>query len=317
MISEDVFEAVNLLYNEEIVAIPTETVYGLAGNVYSEKAINKIYRLKNRPSTNPLIVHIGSKDQLYDIASEVPQVAEKLADEFWPGPLTILLKKNKNIPDIVTGGKNTVAVRIPNHPTALKLLSLLSFPLAAPSANPFSYISPTSASHVANYFNDSLSMVLDGGICKSGIESTIIGFEDEAPVIYRLGSTTIEAIEKVIGTVKIKNFAKANPEAPGMLTKHYAPGTKTVLVQNLEESIEQYKGKKIGLLVFNTMNWKEGVFHQEVLSLKGSLQEAAANLYACLHRLDDLNLDIIIAEKLPDYDFGIAINDRLSRAAQS
>lgn len=317
MISCDVYKAANLLYNEEVVAIPTETVYGLAGNVFSERAINKIFELKKRPRTNPLIVHIGSKDQLYELTSHIPLLAKKLTDKFWPGPLTLVLKKNKNIPDFVTGGKETVAIRMPNHPDTLKLLSLLSFPLAAPSANPYGSISPTSAAHVANYFKDSLPMVFDGGICQDGIESTIIGFENEAPVIYRLGSTTIEAIQNEIGVVKIKNFSKANPEASGMMAKHYAPKTKTLVTHKLNDAIRVNQGKKIGLLLFNSFVINESIVNQEILSSQGNLQEAASNLYAALHRLDDLDLDIIIAEKFPNSDFGIAINDRLSRAAEN
>lgn len=317
MISNDIYKAAHLLYNDEVVAIPTETVYGLAGNVFSERAINKIFELKNRPHTNPLIVHIGSKDQIYELASEVPELAKRLTDKFWPGPLTLVLKKNKNVPDLVTGGKDTIAVRMPNHTATLKLLSLLTFPLAAPSANPFGSISPTSASHVYNYFKGLLPMVLEGGICKDGIESTIIGFEDEKPVIYRLGSTTIEAIQNEIGVVKIKNFSKANPEAPGMMAKHYAPKTRTVLTQNLNDTINFYEGKKIGLLLFNSIIPNKQIIHQEVLSSSGNLKEAAYNLYAALHRLDGLELDIIIAQKFPDSDFGIAINDRLNRAAES
>ncbi len=317
MISNDIYKAAQLLHHEEVVAIPTETVYGLAGNVFSEKAISKIFELKKRPHTNPLIVHIGSKEQLYEIATEVPELAKRLSDKFWPGPLTLVLKKNMNIPDLVTGGKDTVAIRMPNHPEALKLLNLLSFPLAAPSANPFGSISPTAATHVAHYFDGVLPMVFDGGVCHEGIESTIIGFEDEMPVVYRLGSTTIEAIQDEIGVVQIKNFNKANPEAPGMMAKHYAPKTRTFLTQNMSDAIIENEGKRIGLLLFDSQVMNTQIIHQEVLSPQGNLKEAASNLFAAMHRLDDLALDIIIAQKFPDYDLGIAINDRLSRAAES
>ena len=317
MISDDIYKAAQLLINEEVVAIPTETVYGLAGNIFSQKAISKIFELKKRPHTNPLIIHIGTKNQIFDLVHDVPELAQKLSDKFWPGPLTLILKKNKNVPDLVTGGKDTVAIRMPNHPTTLKLLSLLPFPLAAPSANPFSSISPTSALHVDTYFSDTLPMVLDGGICQDGIESTIIGFEDGGPVVYRLGSTPIEAIQNEIGPVKIKNFTMANPVAPGMMIKHYAPKTKMLLTENLNDAIRLNEGKKIGLLLFQSAMNSESIKHQEVLSSHANLKEAASNLYAAMHRLDHLNLDIIIAQKFPDHDFGTAINDRLSRAAQS
>lgn len=316
MISYDVYKAAELLHNDEVIAIPTETVYGLAGSIYSEKAIKKIFELKKRPLTNPLIVHVGSKGQVYELTSHIPVLATKLIDKFWPGPLTLILKKNKNIPYYVTGGKETVAIRMPNHPDTLKLLSLLSFPLAAPSANPYGCISPTSSAHVDNYFKDSLPMVFEGGICHIGIESTIIGFENEAPVIYRLGSTTIEAIQNEIGVVKIKNFSEANPEASGMMSKHYAPKTKTLVTHKLNDAIRLNHGKKIGLLLFKSVVMNESIINQEVLSSHGNLQEAASNLYAALHRLDSLELDIIIAEKFPNYDCGLSINDRLFRAAE-
>ena len=170
--------AVKALENNEIVAIPTETVYGLAGNAYSETAVEKIFALKNRPHFNPLIVHIKSAAVLTSVAKNIPLVALQLADAFWPGPLTLVLEKQEHIPDIVTGGKNTVGVRVPNHPIALELLEQLDFPLAAPSANPFGSISPTTAKHVADYFTDTLTIILDGGSCDKGIESTIIGFEN-------------------------------------------------------------------------------------------------------------------------------------------
>ncbi len=178
IISTDLSKAVELLNNEELVAIPTETVYGLAGNIFSEKAVKAIFETKERPFFNPLIVHIPNIDYLETIVEAVPEKAKLLAEAFWPGPITLVLKKKSIIPDLITGGKDTVAVRIPNHPLTLDLLSKLVFPLAAPSANPFNRISPTKAEHVESYFKDKIKMVLDGGACKSGIESTIIGFEN-------------------------------------------------------------------------------------------------------------------------------------------
>ena len=315
MVSKDIYLAAQLLYSEEIIAIPTETVYGLAGNIYSEKAIRSIFDLKKRPLINPLIVHIGTKNQLEDLATEIPDLAKNLIDKFWPGSLTLVLKKKETVPDFVTGGKNTVAVRMPNHPITLKLLDLLPFPLAAPSANPFGSISPTSASHVATYFNEKIPMILDGGSCQNGIESTIIGFENDLPVLYRLGSISIEEIENEIGPVPIKNFEDQNPSAPGMMARHYAPKTKTLIVSSIYDTINYCKGKKIGLLVFNSKINDNNILHQEVLSINGNLKEAASQLYVALHRLDALNLDVIIAERFPDNQLGRAINDRLERAA--
>jgi L-threonylcarbamoyladenylate synthase len=179
--------AAQALIKDEIIAIPTETVYGLAGNAYSENALKKIFELKKRPFYNPLIVHIKSTQFLDMVATDIPDMARKLAEEFWPGSLTLVLKKQSHIPDIVTAGKETVAVRVPNHPVALALLEKLEFPLAAPSANPFGSISPTTAMHVSNYFKENLEIILDGGACQNGIESTIIGFENNQPILYRHG----------------------------------------------------------------------------------------------------------------------------------
>ena len=314
--SKDITQAATILKQEKLVAIPTETVYGLAGNIYSEKAIKAIFEMKNRPFFNPLIVHIHAMQQLDDLVEKVPEKARQLAQEFWPGPLTMVLKKKKNVPDLITAGKDTVAVRIPNHQTTLDLLRNLDFPLAAPSANPFGAISPTKAIHVASYFHDTLPMVLDGGDCVNGIESTIIGFEDELPILYRLGAISLESIEKAIGKLTIKNNKEIAPEAPGMLSKHYAPATTTYLENNITESIERFSKQRIGVLSFKNKLTHPMILAQEVLSEKGNLEEAASNLYAALHRLDNMNLDIIIAERLPDYELGKSINDRLNRATK-
>ncbi|MDC1504701.1 L-threonylcarbamoyladenylate synthase [Winogradskyella sp.] len=317
IISTDISKAVALLTNEELVAIPTETVYGLAGNIYSEKAIKAIFETKKRPFFNPLIVHIPSINLLSDIVDYIPEKAQQLADAFWPGPITLVLKKKAIIPDMITAGKDTVAVRIPNHPTTLALLKQLPFPLAAPSANPFSSISPTCAQHVEDYFKDSIKMVLDGGVCESGIESTIIGFINDEPVIYRLGSTPIEAIEAVVGKIEIKNKKEVAPDAPGMLERHYAPKTKTVLTTQLLETINKYNGKRVGVITFQSEINDSAIDAQMALSKTGDLVEAASNLYQILHQLDKMQLDVIIAEKLPNYGLGKSVNDRLSRATKA
>ena len=232
IISTELSKAKRLLESEELVAIPTETVYGLAGNIYSEKAIKSIFQTKERPFFNPLIVHIPNPKYLKQVVSEVPEKAEHLANKFWPGPLTLVLKKDPKIPDLITAGKDTVAVRVPNHPMTLKLLQSLNFPLAAPSANPFGSISPTKAEHVEKYFSSKIKMVLDGGECQKGIESTIVGFEENTPVVYRLGSIALEDLEDCIGTVKLMTKKEELPDAPGMLERHYAPNTTTIVSEN-------------------------------------------------------------------------------------
>ena len=316
IISKDISKAISLLTKEQLVAIPTETVYGLAGNIYSEKAIKAIFETKKRPFFNPLIVHIPSADLLSSIVDHIPEKAQLLADAFWPGPITLVLKKKTSIPDLITAGKDTVAVRVPNHLTTLKLLKALSFPLAAPSANPFSSISPTTAKHVEDYFKNEIKMVLDGGSCKSGIESTIIGFESDNPIIYRLGSTPIEAIEAIVGKIEIKNKKEVAPDAPGMLERHYAPKTKTVLTHNVLEALKLYKNKRVGLITFQSAIENSYIEVQITLSQTGDLKESASKLYDVLHQLDKKNLDVIIAEKLPNYGLGKSINDRLNRATK-
>jgi L-threonylcarbamoyladenylate synthase len=315
-ISTDLLQAKNILEKEGLVAIPTETVYGLAGNIYSHKAIDNIFKTKNRPSNNPLIVHIDSYEKLADLVEEIPENAKKLAEVFWPGPLTLVLKKKKSVPYTITAGKETVAVRVPNHQLTLELLKKLDFPLAAPSANPFGSISSTSAQHVVDYFKDTLEIVLDGGNCKNGIESTIIGFENENPILYRLGSISVEEVESIVGPLKILNKNNSSPIAPGMLSRHYAPKTKTIVSENINEELKKYPNLKIGLLLFNDdIDYNENIV-KEILSNNKDLEEAATNLYAAMHRLDRKNLDLIIAEKFPNKSLGKSINDRLKRATK-
>lgn len=316
MTTTNITKAAQALINDEIIAIPTETVYGLAGNAYSENAVKKIFELKKRPFYNPLIVHIKSTEFLDKVATDIPDMAWKLAEEFWPGSLTLVLKKQPHIPNIITAGKETVAVRVPNHPMALALLEQLEFPLAAPSANPFGCISPTTAMHVSNYFKENL-VVLDGGECQNGIESTIIGFENDKPILYRHGSISVEDIERIVGKVLITTSKDCSPDAPGMLSRHYAPKTNTYLTDNVSELIPSFSGKKIGLLLFKDEITSAENIHQEVLSKKGNLAEAAKNLYATMHYLDKSNLDVIIAERLPNKGLGKSINDRLERAIKN
>lgn len=315
-ISKDIVKAKEILENENLVAIPTETVYGLAGNIYSEKAINKIFKTKNRPFNNPLIVHIHSKELLENIAQEIPEKAKQLAEAFWPGSLTLVLKKKETIPYSITAGKETVAVRVPNHTLTLELLKQLDFPLAAPSANPFGSISPTTSQHVADYFTDTLEMVLDGGNCENGIESTIVGFENEKAILYRLGSISVEDIESIIGPIQIVNKNDSSPNAPGMLSRHYAPKTKMIVSENIEAEIKNHPTIKIGVLLFKDFNINDANIKKEILSISGNLKEATANLYAAMHRLDKKGLDLIIAEKFPENDLGKSINDRLERATK-
>jgi len=316
VITTDVNLVVEALGKGEIAAIPTETVYGLAANAYQEKAIEKVFILKKRPTYNPLIVHIASPDALKQVALNIPAKAQQLANAFWPGPLTLVLQKQDQISNLVTAGKPTVAVRVPDHRLTLKLLNTLDFPLAAPSANPFGSISPTSAEHVKQYFKTNLDFILDGGKCSRGLESTIIGFENDAPILYRFGSLAQEDIEKVVGPIKIKNQNDSKPSAPGMLSRHYAPKTPTFLTHDVLKTIKKNNNKKIGLISFQKIENISSEIKHEVLSSKGNLKEAAKKLYATMHHLDQQNLEVIIAQYFPEKGLGKTINDRLKRAVK-
>ena len=314
MIGTDINKAIELLRRDELVAIPTETVYGLAGNALSAAAVATIFAVKNRPSFDPLIVHTSSIERLKSFAQTIPQPAQILAEAFMPGSLTLLLPRQSIIPDIVTAGSPLVALRIPDHPLTLELLSKLDFPLAAPSANPFGYISPTTARHVEQQLGDKIPYILDGGACRVGLESTIVGFENQEVIVYRKGGIALEAIEKLVGKVIVKPHSTSNPQAPGMLKSHYAPRVPLIL-GNLDELLKQHANKKVGIISFQKTHANIPENQQITLSSKGDFTEAARNLFAGMRHLDGLDLDIILAELVPERDLGRAINDRLRRAA--
>lgn len=313
---KDILKAADLLSKNALVSIPTETVYGLAGNALHVDAVLKIFEVKNRPSFDPLIVHISKLSQLENLVSYLPDNARTLAAKFWPGPMTLLLEKQSIIPDIVTAGLPTVAIRIPDHPLTLELLSILAFPLAAPSANPFGYVSPTTAQHVDDQLGDKLSYILDGGPCQIGIESTIIGFSNETPVIYRLGGKSIEDIEKVAGKVLVKKHSSSQPGSPGTLSSHYSPN-KVVKLGDLTSFHGRIDLARTGLLRFKEYVAEFPKENQVVLAHSGELKEAAKNLFAAMRDLDRMDVDQIVAELLPEEGLGRAINDRLRRAASS
>ena len=317
MIGTDLQRAKDFLLSGQLVAIPTETVYGLAGNAYDERAVAEIFRVKNRPQFDPLIVHTTGLERAAEFLQAVPSWAKALAGRFMPGPLTLLLPRNDRIPDLVTSGSSLVAVRLPRHPQTRALLEALPFPLAAPSANPFGYISPTTARHVADQLGDRIPYILDGGPCTVGIESTIVGFEDDRPVVFRKGGVSIEAIEAVIGPVVVRAHSTSNPQAPGMLKSHYAPRVPLVLAEEgkVAEAIARYRDRQVGVISFSRRLPELPADRQAVLSSAGDYAEAARHLFAALRELDALPIDLIVAELLPEVDLGRAINDRLRRAA--
>lgn len=310
-INTNIEKAISLLSQDELVAIPTETVYGLAGNALSRSAVTKIFTVKNRPQFDPLIVHVPDLKTAEQYVLEIPEAARNLANKFWPGPLTLLLKKKSIIPDLVTSGLDTVGIRCPNHPLTRKLLQQLPFPLAAPSANPFGYVSPTKPEHVDEQLGNKIQYILNGGACPIGIESTIVGFENYSPVILRLGGLSVEDIEGVVGQAKLMTHSTSNPKAPGQLKSHYAP-TKKVILGKVEDLLKQHISERVGVLSFQK---KLNTPYEVVLSSTGKTEEAAQNLFEALRSFDKMPVDVILTELVPDTGLGRAINDRLRRAA--
>lgn len=307
--------AATLLRKGEAVAIPTETVYGLATNALNIKAVAKVFQIKQRPTFDPLIIHLSTFEQAKAYVEEIPEVFQILADKFAPGPITFLLKKKHIIPDLVTAGSEYVAVRIPAHPVTRALLEKVDFPLAAPSANPFGYISPTTAQHVADQLGNKVYYILDGGPCDVGLESTILGMNGDGEVeVLRKGGLSIESITAEIGNVVVRDVSTSNPEAPGMLTNHYAPKVPLIL-GDIRALAAQSDPQRTGIIAFNQFLPNIPQKHQIVLSPTSHFGDAAFHLFAGMRYLDSCDLDVIYAELVPERDLGIAINDRLRRAA--
>lgn len=310
----DIAKAAQLLREGRLVAIPTETVYGLAANALNPEAVLKVFEAKGRPHFDPLIMHLPHAEAVLTHVQDIPPQAELLMEAFWPGPLTLVLPKRSHVPDLVTSGLDTVAVRVPSHSLTHELLRSVDFPLAAPSANLFGHVSPTTAQHVEAQLADRLAYILDGGPTDIGLESTIVGFEDGSPVIYRLGGLSVEEVERVIGPVQLVLNQSSDPKAPGMLKSHYAPriplhlGNPAMLLPLLE-------GQRIGFLGFNLPLRGMAAERERILSPKGNLNEAAHHLFAHLRELEALELDAIVAEEVPNVGLGKAMNDRLRRAS--
>ena len=311
LISRDIERAIEILSLGELVAIPTETVYGLAGNALDHLAVAKIFEAKNRPFFDPLIVHIGNVSQLHLFTTSVPGKAEKLMTAFWPGPLTLLFNKSTVIPDIVTSGLEKVAIRMPNHPMTLKLLQSLSFPLAAPSANPFGYVSPTEAAHVESHLGHVVPMILDGGPCGVGVESTIVDVSSFPVKILRLGGITVEQIEACLNEKVDIQISSSKPSAPGMLDSHYAPRKPMYW---WSEDLLSNSNERMGGLSFQDNISGDVIFE---LSDKGDLVEAASKLFQGMRWLDEQDIDFILVKPLPNRGLGSAMNDRLGRACRS
>lgn len=320
MIGTDLDTAAEILKKGDLVAIPTETVYGLAANAFDANAVTRIFKVKNRPLFNPLIIHTDSLEKLRHWGLQLPEKMLKLAARFSPGPLTYVIPKSDRIPDIVTAGTDAVAVRIPNHPLTLELLSKLDFPLAAPSANPSGFVSPTNAWHVNEQLGDQLSYILNGGNCEVGVESTIVSFLDEPPVLLRHGGISREQIEATIGTIIDKpgeasgRIVTDNPVAPGQLARHYAT-LHQLIHGDPKKYFNYFNADRIAVIVFSSIYEEVPASNQVVLSHNRNLDEAAQNLFAAMREVDKMDVDVILAEKFPDEGLGRAINDRLKRAS--
>lgn len=306
--------AAGILRNGGLVAFPTETVYGLGANAYNEEAVARIFELKGRPRFDPLIVHVASVEGALEVFSNIPDPARDLMRRFWPGPLTLVLPKRSSLPDLVTAGLPTVAVRMPDHPIALRLIREAGVPIAAPSANRFGRTSPTTAGHVRRQFPSGLDDLIDGGPCPIGVESTVLGFdEDGMPCLLRPGGLPSEAIEAILGPIQTGRQGATGPlPSPGMMERHYAPHT---LLRLDSLSPAMTSGKRLGWIGLGQPADRSRYAVIESLGDPGDVRTAATRLFAALHRLDDQRLDGIEAASVPETGLGRAINDRLRKAA--
>ena len=315
---ERLCEAASLIRSGNLVAFPTETVYGLGAHAFDEQAVRKIYAAKGRPSYNPLIVHIATLDEVESVAdlsdSTVAGRLQKLS-HLWPGPLSVVLPKGPKVAPSACANLPSVAIRIPNHPIALRLLSLCECPIAAPSANPANYVSPTTAAHVADHLSERVHLILDGGACKVGLESTIVSLIGPYPELLRPGWFSFEMLREFLPD--LKNYTAPNkaaaPIAPGMLKEHYAP--QTPLIMRSEFQPQAFVNQKIGLISFSALSENEHLFTKcVVLSDDNNLEEVAESLFAALRELDKNGLDLIVVDTCPAQGLGAAIMDKITRA---
>lgn len=315
----DLILAKKLLTEGKLVAIPTETVYGLAANGLDETAVAGIFSAKNRPTFDPLILHVASIEQAQSLCTDWPEMADKLARAFWPGPLTLILPKADHVPDLTTSGQPTVGIRMPNNRLTLELLRTLPFPLAAPSANPFGYVSPTNAQHVADQLGDRIDYILNDGDCSVGIESTIIAIDNGVPKVLRLGGLSLERIAEILGVPVLEHLNQnSNPQAPGQLDQHYSPRCKLIALNTMPAADID---PSVSIIYFSKDKAQRGSDNissygsHYYLSDSGDTNEAASNLFSTLRRLDQDNQKIAYFEWAPNEGLGRAINDRLQRAA--
>ena len=317
-------EAANLLKNGEIVAIPTETVYGLGANCFDADAIKKIFKAKGRPSDNPLIVHVSSKEQVSELAFRITPAAQVLMDRFWPGPLTLVMEKQKTVPDSVTAGLATVAIRMPSHHVAQAIIEQAGVPIAAPSANVSGRPSPTTAQIVMDDLGGKIPLIIDSGPCEVGIESTVLDVTGAVPKILRPGMITAEMIEEAVGAVALADGNEKETRSPGVKYEHYKPKADVIIIKGPQAAVSRHilfkihsdeaAGKKSGVMCYEQTkrNYSGNVI---CLGSRFNLKEVAKNLYGALRQADEMGLDIIYAEALGEQNEGHAIMNRLLRAA--
>jgi L-threonylcarbamoyladenylate synthase len=314
-VGTDSDRAASLIAQGKLVAFATETVYGLGANAYDARAVARIFEVKERPEFDPLIVHLGDAEWLPDVVSTVPPLARRLIGAFWPGPLTLVLPKTDRIPELVTAGLPTVGVRMPSHRSALALLRRANVPIAAPSANLFGHVSPTTAAHVAEQLGSRIDYLLDGGPCAVGVESTILDLSGEQPTLLRPGGLSLETLEAQIGPIRLAGSTSDENEpqlSPGRLSRHYATRTPLVIAEGKESPPS---AGRAGLLTLAAEPADRQYAAIEILSRRGDLTEAAANLFAAMRRLDSQGLDLVVARLVPEVGLGRAVNDRLRRAS--
>ncbi|WP_031314237.1 L-threonylcarbamoyladenylate synthase [Caldanaerobacter subterraneus] len=314
-----------------LVAFPTETVYGIGANSFDEEAVKRIFIAKGRPQDNPLILHIALMDQVYELAAEFPEKAKKLAHRFWPGPLTIVLKKSDKVPYVNTAGMNTVAIRMPSNPIAHLLIKRAGVPISAPSANVSGKPSPTDASHVIEDLYGKVDVIIDGGKCDVGLESTVVDLTEEVPVILRPGAVTLEMLKEVLGEVKLdpslltRPDENIKPKSPGMKYKHYSPKAEVYIVKGpLDKVVKKIQqlaknqlknGKKVGIMatVQTSTQYKEGDII--VVGDRDKPETIAKNLFETLREFDRRGVEVVFAESFNYDDIGLAIMNRLEKAA--
>ena len=324
--------AADLLRRGEVVVFPTETVYGLGADALQPAALEKIFAAKGRPLSDPLIVHIAEYSTLEELTGSIPETACQVSRAFWPGPLTLLLLRGPRVPRIVTAGMETVAIRMPSHPVARALIQALGSPIAAPSANRFMHVSPTTAEHALADLRGRVPLILDGGPCQVGVESTILDLSSEVPTILRPGGVSLERLRAILPEVQIQSGRETHPEdqaqrAPGQLSTHYAPAIPLLLFDGSEEAMRAamleelrrrvQRGERAGVLVADA---DLAVFQESgalVFALGDAAQPAqvAASLFAGLRALEEANVQVILCRNFAEHDLGLAVRDRLKRAA--